>query len=40
VNNITLLMKENVFNHMGEHIKMGCLGCELLYMTRLDVSHG
>jgi hypothetical protein len=34
MNNIILLEKENVFNHMGEHIKTGHLGCELLDMTR------
>jgi hypothetical protein len=33
-NNIILLKKENTFNHIREHIKMGCLGCELLDMTR------
>jgi hypothetical protein len=34
MNNIILLKKENAFNHMGECIKMGCIGCELLDMTR------
>jgi hypothetical protein len=34
MNNIILLKKENMFNHMGECIKMVvCLGCELLDMT-------
>ena len=40
MNNIILLEKENIFNHMGECIKMGHLGCELLDMTRRGVSHG
>jgi hypothetical protein len=39
MNNIILLKKENTFNHMGEDIKMGCLGCELLDMTRQGVRH-
>ena len=33
-NNIILLEKESSFNHMGEHIKRGNLGSELLYMAR------
>jgi hypothetical protein len=33
-NNIFLLKKEDTFNHMGECIKTGCLGCELLEMIR------
>jgi hypothetical protein len=34
--------KENAFNHMGECIKMGHLGSELLQldMARQGVSHG
>jgi hypothetical protein len=39
-NNIILLKNENALNHMGECIKMGCLGCELLDMTEQGVSHG
>jgi hypothetical protein len=30
MNNIILLKKENAFNHMGECIKMGCLGVLLV----------
>jgi hypothetical protein len=33
------LEKENAFNHMGEHIKMGHLGVELLDMARWWVKH-
>jgi hypothetical protein len=33
-NNITLLEKEDIFNNMGEHLEMVCLGCELLSMIR------
>jgi hypothetical protein len=32
--NIILLEKENAFNHMGECIKTGHLGIELLDMAR------
>jgi hypothetical protein len=38
-NSIILLKKENAFNHMGECIKMGSLGCELLDMTRQGARH-
>jgi hypothetical protein len=38
-NNIILLEKENAFIHMGECIKMGHLGSELLDMARWGVSH-
>jgi hypothetical protein len=38
-NNIILLKKEDVFNHIQECIKTGCLGCELLDMTRKGVRH-
>jgi hypothetical protein len=34
MNNIILLEKEDTFNHMGECLKTGCLGCELPDMTR------
>jgi hypothetical protein len=34
VNNRILFEKENAFNHMGECIKTGCLGSELLDMAR------
>jgi hypothetical protein len=40
MNNIFLLKKENMFKHMGEHIKMGHLGCELMDITRQQASHG
>jgi hypothetical protein len=34
-NNITLLEnKEDIFNYMGEHLEIVCLGCELLSMIR------
>jgi hypothetical protein len=38
MNNIILLEKET-FNHMGDCIKMGHLGRELLDMARRGVSH-
>jgi hypothetical protein len=34
MDNIILLEKEDVFNHMGEHIKTGRMGSELLDMAR------
>jgi hypothetical protein len=39
MNNIILLKKEDTFNHMGECIKTGHLGCELLDMTRWGARH-
>jgi hypothetical protein len=33
MNNIILLKKEDMFNHMGESINTGHLSCELLDMT-------
>jgi hypothetical protein len=38
-NNIILLEKEDAFKHMGEYLEMGCMGHELLDMTRQGVSH-
>jgi hypothetical protein len=40
MNNITLLEKENMFNHMEEHIEMGLSGSELLAMNGWGMSHG
>jgi hypothetical protein len=39
MNNIILLKKENAFNHMGECIKMGCLG-KLLVSGHEQVGGG
>jgi hypothetical protein len=39
MNNIILLKKEDTLNHMGECIKTGHLGCELLDMTRWAARH-